>query len=61
MAKILVNVPDEMYDELQKESAATRAPIAAIVRMSLEDRYAKLGKRITSRMQWGGLRKPRQK
>lgn len=52
--KIAVNLPDDMYNELQSEAENTGLPLSTIVRLALKERYK--GKVKSARMTWGGKR-----
>lgn len=55
--KIVVDVPDDMYDALIAEKERTEVPVASQVRVAIQRHFAKKGKKVSSKVgQWGGER-----
>lgn len=53
MRRIVFHAPDEMADEIKKESQRRLAPISAIVREALEEYFRNRGIEFDTRVEWG--------
>lgn len=55
--KIVIDVPDDMYEALKDEKDRTDIPVASQVRVAIQRHLAKKGKKVSSKVgQWGGKR-----
>ena len=61
MARIGLNVPEDIYDELVEEAKQKDVPLSTVVRSILKKHAEKKsGKTLSpASMSWGGNRKPR--
>jgi hypothetical protein len=55
--KIVVDVPDDMYDALLADKEQTGVPIASQARVALREYFLSKGKKVSSTVgAWGGSR-----
>lgn len=54
--RIVIAVPDDMHQALQKVSDESGAPMAGLVRQALADWLKQRGHKVDSEIVWGGWR-----